>query len=62
MWFLLQSLIIFAVMASNIYFKWTPNGYLAAMLGGIAALLVTVGINGLRTWQSERAARKQQVH
>ena len=30
MWYLFQSLIIFAVMASNIHWQWTPNGYLAA--------------------------------
>jgi hypothetical protein len=34
MWFLLQSLIIFAVMASNIHWQWTPNGYIPALLGG----------------------------
>jgi hypothetical protein len=27
MWFLFQSLIIFAVVASNIHRQWTPNGY-----------------------------------
>jgi hypothetical protein len=49
MWFLIQSAIMFAVLASNIQYHWTPNGYLASMLGGIAALLATVAINGLRT-------------
>jgi len=47
MWTLLRSLIMFAVMASNIHWHWTPNGYLAGILGWIAALLVTVGLNGL---------------
>lgn len=47
MWLLLQSLVIFAVMASNIHWHWTPNGYLAGILGWIAALLLTVGLNGL---------------
>ena len=28
-----QSLVIFAVVASNIHWQWTPNGYLAAGLG-----------------------------
>jgi hypothetical protein len=32
-WYLLQSLMIFAVMASNIHWHWTPNGYLAAAIG-----------------------------
>ena len=47
MWTLLQGLIMFAVVASNIHWYWTPNGYLAGILGWIAALLVTVGLNGL---------------
>ena len=47
MWLLFQSLIIFAVVASNIHWHWTPNGYLAGMLGWIAALLLTVGITNL---------------
>jgi len=38
---------MFAVRASNIHWHWTPNGYLAGILGWIAALLVTVGLNGL---------------
>jgi hypothetical protein len=33
MWFLLQSSIIFAVCASNIRWHWTPNGYLAGLMG-----------------------------
>jgi hypothetical protein len=33
MWFLFQSTIIFAVMASNIHWHWTPNGYLAGLIG-----------------------------
>jgi len=41
-WFLLQSLIVFAVMASNIFWHWTENVYLAAMIGIVAALLATV--------------------
>ena len=33
MYFLFQSSIIFAVMASNIHWQWTPNGYLAGLIG-----------------------------
>jgi hypothetical protein len=33
MWFLLQASIIFAVVASNIHFHWTSNGYLAGLIG-----------------------------
>jgi hypothetical protein len=32
-WFLLQSLIVFAVVASNIHWGWTPNPYIPALLG-----------------------------
>jgi hypothetical protein len=35
-WFLFQSTIIFAVVASNIRWHWTPNGYLVAIIGAAA--------------------------
>lgn len=59
MWFLLQSLIVFAVLASNVYWHWTPNGYLAAVLAGVAALVVTGCINELRAGQLKRAAKRR---
>jgi hypothetical protein len=40
MWWLLQSSIIFAVMATNIHWHWTPNGYIPGLIGvGLAWLL-----------------------
>jgi len=47
MYFVLQSSIIFAVVASNIRWQWTPNGYLAGLIGvglayGVSALLSAV--------------------
>ena len=33
MLFLFQSLIIFAVVASNMHWQWTPNGYLPSLVG-----------------------------
>jgi hypothetical protein len=33
MWFLLQALIFFAAMASNIAWHWAPNPYVAALIG-----------------------------
>jgi hypothetical protein len=57
MWYLLQGLIVFAVMASNIHWQWTPNGYLAAVIGGGLAFLSTEIINELRAWQQKRASR-----
>jgi len=47
MWLLLQSLVIFAVVGTNIHWHWTENIYLPAILGFVAALLLTVGPNGL---------------
>jgi ABC-type transport system involved in cytochrome c biogenesis permease subunit len=47
MWYLLQSLIIFAVVAWNIHWQWTPNPYLASGLGFLLALLLTAGLNKL---------------
>jgi hypothetical protein len=34
MWFLLQGLIMFAVMATNVAWHWTPNALIPALLGG----------------------------
>ena len=44
-WHLLQGLIIFAVVASNIHYRWTPNGYLPAMLCIGLAWLLTLCID-----------------
>jgi len=38
MWLLLQSAIIFAVIASNIHWQWTPNGYLVGAIAVGTAL------------------------
>ena len=40
--YLLQSSIIFAVMASNIRWHWTPNGYVAGLIAACAAYGATV--------------------
>lgn len=46
-WMLFQSAIIFAVISSNIHWNWTPNGYLASLIGIAVAFIATVSINGL---------------
>jgi hypothetical protein len=61
MWFILQGSIVFAVVASNIHWQWTPNAYLATILGAVAALLVTVAVNGLLALKAQQAARKKKV-
>jgi hypothetical protein len=48
MWFLFQGSIIFAVVASNIHWQWTPNGYLPAILGAALAWLLTRLLNDVR--------------
>jgi hypothetical protein len=40
MWYFLQAIVMFAVMASNIHFHWTPNGYLAALIAATATWAV----------------------
>jgi uncharacterized membrane protein len=54
MWFLFQASIMFAVMASNIAWQWTPNSYVAGVLGFIAALLATVGLSNLLLWARKK--------
>jgi hypothetical protein len=48
-WLLFQSLVIFAVVASNIAYKWTPNHYLPTLLGVGLAFLLTALWNKLRS-------------
>lgn len=55
MWLFLQSSIVFLVVASNIYWQWTPNGYVAGGLGIGAALIVTLLANDI----AELWARKK---
>lgn len=55
MWWLIQSLIVFGVISSNIYYKLTSNGMLAAVIGGGLALLVTLIWNDV----AEIRARKK---
>ena len=39
MWF--QTLVVFAVVASNIHWQWTPNMTLATLLGVLLACILT---------------------
>ena len=50
MWFIFQSSVIFAVVASDIHWHWTPNGYLASAIGiglayGLTLLLTDPAIS-----------------
>lgn len=47
---LLQAVIVGAVLFSNIYWEWTPNGYLASLIGIGVAYLVTVALFRFKLW------------
>ncbi len=58
MWFLFQGVIIFVVVASNIRWQWTPNGYLASLIGVGLAYGLTVALDGL--WRlAQRRLRRE---
>lgn len=51
---------MFAVMASNVHWQWTPNGYVAAALGAGAAYILTDVVNELRAaWQKHLLAKRR---
>ena len=51
MW-LLQALVAFAVLASNVHWQWTPNSYLAGIIAALAVWLLTIFPFQLRRWVS----------
>jgi hypothetical protein len=48
MWFLLQALIFFAVMASNFTWDWAPNLYVAALIAVGLAIGATQIVTGIQ--------------
>jgi hypothetical protein len=54
MWFLIQALIVGAVMIANIYWQITDNPYAAAVVGGVLAFVVTDLFAGKRQGRVER--------
>jgi hypothetical protein len=48
MWYVAQGAIVFAVIASNIHWHWTPNPYLAAGVGWLTAYFTTAALLGWR--------------
>jgi hypothetical protein len=48
MWFLMQSAVVVAVVASNIRWKWTPNPFLAGLMGVGLAYGLTRLLSGPR--------------
>jgi hypothetical protein len=61
MWLLIQSLIIFAVLASNIHWHWTPNGYLASGTGIGLAWLVTQIWNDVQEPRRRKRFRRKKA-
>lgn len=59
MFYLLQILVIFAVGASNIYWHWTPNGYLVGLIGIGIAYGLTLLISGAKGWLSQDHGAQQ---
>jgi hypothetical protein len=69
---LFQMIVFTAVLFGNIYWKWTPNGYLASLIGMGAAFCATVillwTVDGLRRlkraeiWSSIRLTGKGRSH
>jgi hypothetical protein len=57
MWFCFQSVIIFAVIASNIHWHWTTNGYLAGLAGFVAAYGATLAVSYMTSlFKTKRAS------
>lgn len=45
-----------AVLCSNVYWRWTPNGYLASIIAIVVAYLATVVLTALiERWTAARA-------
>jgi hypothetical protein len=55
MWKLFQLSIMAAVMCGNIYYEWTPNGYLVGVMGLGAAFIATWFLIWLRSLFSRRS-------
>lgn len=59
LWKLFQTLIVMAVLFTNIHFKLTPNPYLAGAIGLGIAWCVTRLIYLISDWREARRARRQ---
>lgn len=61
-WAVFQAIIIFAVVATNIHWQWTPNGYLASMIGIGCAFLCTLAVNSVlwrvKAWRNRRIEQR----
>lgn len=60
-WTLFQASIIGGVMCANIYWKLTPNGYLASLIGVGLAYLATLGLVALIDRAKVHSARRDSL-
>ena len=51
--YVLQALIFFAVMASNFFWHWTANYYVAALVAGIVSLVAILVISNAISQEPE---------
>jgi len=58
MFFLIQSSIMFAVIASNIHWEWTPNPYVASLIGIVLAYVATALLSQYRVGREHRGEQR----
>lgn len=60
-----QMLVFTAVLFSNVHWQWTPNGYLASLIGGGVTYVATLAVvwisDGLRRLRLQRAKMRPAV-
>lgn len=60
-WKVFQTTVFVAVLFANVHEKWTPNGYLAAAFGVMAAWLATVLLGGLLKLAGKLRTRRETI-
>lgn len=58
-WRIIQALIVLAVICANIYWQFTPNGFVATLMGVGLAMLVTGAWQTVTDWFSRREGTSQ---
>lgn len=58
-WKIVQAVIFTAVLFSNVHWQWTPNAYLASLIGIGAAFCVTLGVQSATDLLRSRGLGRQ---
>jgi hypothetical protein len=58
MWFLIKTLLFLIIMASNLYWRWSDNWYLAVIIAAIVAVIVERLIYRALSARAEAILRK----